>query len=520
MTDLIKAAKAAQIAGKVVEAEKLYQQAVRASPRDIKAYQALIQFFLNTPNALPGAFAPLKSALALAPKSADIHLLAAQAYFRIDDFTRGRGHAETAVKIDPKNPEAHYVLGHILERLGYADEALLQIDEALKLSPKHRHALRTRASILKSLGRMTEATEILQAQLRLNPHDLALYSQYSRTQKLAVDDPVYEKLKNEIVPVAQKKGAMEFGIALRTLAKFEEDQGNHTAAFRAYAAAKKADPARPDINGYRRFVEAQVRSVSKADYFGWQASEDDRPVLIVGMPRSGSTLLEQILSGHPQIGGIGESLMFNQIFRGIGLVSHDGPAMVSASRQIRPDQAKALAAQYSAGLDAMQPDRARVVDKFLHNFERLGLIAKLFPKARILHAVRDPMDNCVACYMNNLSKWHSYTQDLTSLGRYYVEHRRLMDHWKTVIPNPVMEVRYEDVVADTEGKAREVIEFLGLEWDPNCLRFQENDNKARTLSAWQVRQPIYSSSVKRWQRYEEYLDPLKVELKGFYPDGF
>ena len=130
------------------------------------------------------------------------------------------------------------------------------------------------------------------------------------------------------------------------------------------------------------------------------------------------------------------------------------------------------------------------------------------------------MDNCVSCYLAPLNSFHSYTQDLTSLGQYYCEYRSLMAHWKNVVPNPIMEVHYEDIVADTEGKAREVIDFLGLDWDPACLDYQQNENRAQTISTWQVRQPIYKSSVKRWARYEKHLDPLKAELKQFYPDGF
>ena len=144
----------------------------------------------------------------------------------------------------------------------------------------------------------------------------------------------------------------------------------------------------------------------------------------------------------------------------------------------------------------------------------------MFPKARIIHALRDPMDNCVSCYMQRLRPYHSYTQDLTSLGQYYGEHRALMDHWKMVLPNPFMDVYYEDMVADTEGTARRIIDFLGLAWDPACLEFQTNEKRVTTSSFWQVRQPIYQSSVKRWQRYEAHLDPLKASLAPFYPNGF
>ena len=238
------------------------------------------------------------------------------------------------------------------------------------------------------------------------------------------------------------------------------------------------------------------------------------------MPRTGSTLMEQILSSHPQIGGIGESSLLRNIALDEGLKLQDGASTISVTRRLQPDRALALAGRYLTEARSENPDALRIVDKKLHNFEFLGLFAKLFPKARIIHALRDPMDNCVSCYMQRLKSYHSYTRDLTSLGQYYVEHRRLMDHWKHVLPNPIMNVSYEDMVADTEGMAREIIAFLGLEWDAACLEFRDNQQRVLTSSSWQVRQGIYDNSVKRWKRYESFLDPLKAELAEFYPDGF
>ena len=307
---------------------------------------------------------------------------------------------------------------------------------------------------------------------------------------------------------------------LRILGKAENDLGNFETSFQYYTDAKELAGNTHDRTTNKMFVNAVISGVSRADYFGAPGSESESPVLVVGMPRTGSTLLEQILSSHPQIGGIGESKNLREITGRTGVKFHDGASLVSAIHKVSPDQAQELAKEYLRRSLGAQPNMQRIVDKNLHNFEILGLFAKMFPKARIINALRDPMDNCVSCYLAPLSKFHSYTQDLTSLGQYYCEFRRLMDHWKNVLPNPILEVHYEDIVADTEGKAREVIDFLGLDWDPACLDFQQNENRAQTISTWQVRQPIYKSSVKRWARYEKHLDPLKAELKQFYPDGF
>lgn len=520
MTPALKHAMTLEQARRLPEAERAYRAALRATPEDAEAHLAFLSFCLRVPGALPGAFPSIKALGRLRPKSDLFHRLAAQACFEIRDTVGGLDHARTAVTLAPKNPETHYVLAEGLMQSGDVQEALSETSATLDLDPDHWHVAKTRAQAFISLGRMDDAKALCRTLHSRNPDDLTVYALYARTGKLSADDPLLQDLQERLLPRVRAIGPRHAEAALKVLAKLQLDQGDYAAAFRSYAAAKAVDPMTPDRAGYRKFVEAQVSGLSRADFFGWQGSDDDRPVFVVGMPRSGSTLLEQILSGHAAVGGIGESTMINKQSRAFGIGGHNGPQMVNRLKQMDPQTARALAQPYSDMLDATHPGKRRVVDKFLHNFEELAFVAKLFPKARVIHALRDPMDNCVSCYMSNLSRWHSYTQDLTTLGQFYRGHIRLMDHWKKALPNPILEVRYEDVVADTEGQARRIIDFLGLDWDPNCLKFQENENKAKTMSAWQVRQPIYTSSVKRWKRYEEFLDPLKEELKGFYPDGF
>jgi hypothetical protein len=352
------------------------------------------------------------------------------------------------------------------------------------------------------------------------PDSLANYSIWHQACKITADDPIYLHIRDTVYPTLVDKKLPGRVALLRILGKAENDLGNFESSFQYYTDAKELAGKTHDRTTNKLFVNAVLSGTSRADYFGALGSDSESPVLIVGMPRTGSTLLEQILSSHPDIGGIGESRNLRQIATKAGVLPQDGTSLVNAIHNIKPDQAQELADIYLRQSTGAQPGMLRIVDKNLHNFEILGLFAKIFPKARIINALRDPMDNCVSCYLAPLPKFHSYTQDLSSLGQYYCEFRRLMSHWKKVLPNPIMEVHYEEIVADTEGKAREVIDFLGLDWDPACLSFQENQNRAQTISTWQVRQPIYKSSVKRWARYEKHLDPLKAELAQFYPDGF
>ena len=224
------------------------------------------------------------------------------------------------------------------------------------------------------------------------------------------------------------------------------------------------------------------------------------------------------MSGHPEIASAGESLSLRRICSDVGIPNHDGQKMANAIRQMPADAAQKLGQRY---LTDTGQDRARfVVDKSLHNFELLGIFAVMFPMAKILHMTRDPMDNCVSCYLQRLPPAHKYTTSLSAMGHSYVQYRRLMRHWQAVLPNDIMTLSYEDMVADLEAQARAVINYLGLDWHPNCLNYQDNANRVQTISITQVRKPIYTSSMRRWTRYEPFLDPLKAELAPLYPDGF
>lgn len=520
MSKELAAAQAAEKAGQWAAAERLYKAAARANPKNPKFLVHQIEFALRAPSGLPGAFLPLKNLFKLAPNSSVTLTLAARAYSDSGELLKSLEFAEKAAKCDQQNHEAHFVHATILEKLGEMEKALLEVNKVLELRPGHPNCRYLKAGILVSLGRLGEAAEIYRSLHKDYPDRVLTYVQYAQTGKYSLDDPIVRDLLDRVLPAARKSEPKVLENVLRAVARFHQDQGNHEEAFLAYQELKAVEKTKPNYVSYKKSIDAQINGINRADFFGWQGSSDERPVFIVGMPRSGSTLLEQILSGHSEIGGIGESTLMKNLALKNGIDRSNGPQMVDKIRNMTPENAVASAEYYLKAARDLEPGKARIVDKFLHNFEQLALISRFFPKARILHATRDPMDNCVSCYMSNLSVWHSYTRTLTSMGQFYREHVRLMNHWKKALPNPILEVRYEDVVADTEGKAREIIAFLGLEWDPNCLKFQENNNSARTLSAWQVRQPIYKTSVKRWKRYEKYLDPLKAELKEFYPDGF
>jgi hypothetical protein len=245
------------------------------------------------------------------------------------------------------------------------------------------------------------------------------------------------------------------------------------------------------------------------------------PVFIIGMPRSGTTLVEQILASHPQVFGAGEIADFEKAAAGLGGVVAEALHSPEAVSLISADQFRRLGASYVERLAAVAPaGAARITNKTPGNFVLAGLIHLALPNARLIHISREPADTCLSCFSSLFVGNLPYAYDLGELGRYYRAYEALMAHWREALPRGVMlDVRYEELVADLEGQARRIVGHCGLEWDARCLDFHQNRRQVRTASAAQVREPIYKSSVGRWRRYEPFLGPLLAELRPSMASG-
>jgi hypothetical protein len=292
------------------------------------------------------------------------------------------------------------------------------------------------------------------------------------------------------------------------LGKYYDDVDDRDAAFRHHRLGNEL--ARRSRLRYDRAEMSQrvTRTLATFDRNalaalarGGLASE--RPIFVVGMPRSGTSLTEQILASHPRVHGAGELLYW--IFA------------ADAERAATPERRAATIAElgrsYLEGLAAQAPDASRIVDKLPVNFKNIGLIHAALPAARFIHLERNPLDTCLSIYFQGFSAEHPYATDLGDLAHYYQEYRRLMAHWRDVLPpQTLLEVRYEDLVDDHEGWSRRMLAHIGLPWDPRCLEFHCTARPVMTASSWQVRQPIGRGSVGRWRRYERFIAPLRDAL--------
>jgi hypothetical protein len=229
------------------------------------------------------------------------------------------------------------------------------------------------------------------------------------------------------------------------------------------------------------------------------------------MPRSGSSLVEQILASHPRCYGAGESTVFNDAVRSI--LDRDQRFPESAPT-LTAEQLRQIGGRHAAAMSAIAPKAERVVDKTLGNFAYAGMIHLALPNARIVHVQRNAADTCVSCFSKLFATEFRYSYDLGELGRYYRAYTATMEHWRRVLPPDVMlDVQYEDLVADLETHARRIVTHCGLEWDDACLSFHKTERAVRTYSATQVRRPIYRSAINRWRVYEKHLEPLLRELE-------
>jgi tetratricopeptide (TPR) repeat protein len=369
---------------------------------------------------------------------------------------------------------------------------------------------------LRELGRLAEARAALEQAVRLAPDNVRYRLNLSLIVRFVAGDPHLAAIER----LAQDSASLSVGDRIElhfALAKAYEDVGRHAEAFRQWLdgnALKRRQIAYNEaaaLGSLDRTAAAFTSELIRTRQNAGQRSSV--PVFIVGMPRSGTTLVEQILASHPQVFGGGELSHFSRAVKGIRTPFGGSANFPELVLGMTDDDFRDLGVRYLAEIERLAPAAMRITDKMPTNFVFAGCIHLALPNAAIIHIIRDPIDTCTSCFSNLFSDGQHYTYDLAELGRYYRHYRALMAHWHRVLPaGRILDVRYEDVVADLEGQARCIVAHCGLGWDPRCLAFHQTDRPVRTASATQVRQPIYNSSIGRWRAHEPFLGPLLSEL--------
>jgi len=502
------------------EAMAEYRQAIVLNP-ELPDAHANLGRLLREMNELEKAAQCYQSALKLNPELHSALLGCAAVYRDSGDFTRAAECYQHTLEIYRDDVIALTLLGDCLAKLDRYDEAIEQIDRALAIDPENAETCFNRGICLQAMGRFDEAAESHRRALGLKPglveaaYNLALISSES------LDSDELEKL---VSLTDDKNIDRPARINLHfTLAKTYKDRDSHSEAFAHLRVANdlkaQDSPFRPEV--YEDYIERVITTFDAAFFethrgFGL---DTEIPVFIVGMPRSGSTLVEQIISSHSRAYGAGELNDMRLLIKRLPEILNSNREEPECVAELSPVLARQLASEHLHKLDKLADGADRVCDKMLGNFLKLGLIYLLFPRAKIIHCMRNPLDMGLSCYFHNFSRGLRFTYNLEHLGLAYRGYRKVMDHWRNVLPMPVLEVAYEQVIAGQEQASRELIEFCGLEWDPHCIDFHRQSRGVKTASFWQVRQPLYNSSVGQWRDYEQHLTPL-VEALGDLADEY
>jgi tetratricopeptide (TPR) repeat protein len=431
-------------------------------------------------------------------------------------------YAKKAVLANHGEAEGHLVLGQVLAELGLTDMAEAELTIAQQLNAEDFRIPDALGWVLVQQGRSAEAEAAYRRAIALAPNHTGAYYNLAANKKFQPGDPdiaAIEQLREHATQFSQEeKVALYF-----TLAKVHHDCGEYDQAF---AELQQANLLKREQVHYRSEFQRQLTDMmlQTLDQAFAQRLNDvgcpaESPVFVVGMPRSGTTLVESLLCRHPDISGIGEVPYINNLAHGCGRQLGSSLPYPQFLSQLTPQLCHQLGENYVQLSRQFGVNAARIVDKTLGNFLFVGFILALLPNARIIHCVRNPVDVCLSIYQQYFTRGLGFAYDLKDVGEYYVQYRRFMDHWENLYPQKILRVAYEELVADTEQNLRSMIEFCALPWDDRCLETPGQDVKIRTASVWQARQPVYASSVQRWRHYEKHLGPLLQALQPVLVEG-
>lgn len=497
------------------------ERALRINPNYAEALCNLGLVY-NALNQHEKALPLLQRALQIRPDYTEACLGIARVYLDNENFTVAEQYARHAFELVTAKTEILSQLGSIYTELALSSEAESLYRRALEIDSQCNDALVGLGHLSMEYGDMVLAEKLFQQALANDADHLPARFHLAQARKAKVGDQnlaaleaAYEvSARNTEHPLSSKNAMiLYFG-----LGKSYDDSGEYDKAFPHFLEGCRLKRATfdYDADSTSRHFDEIIRVFDQATLARLQGSGDKSqvPIFILGMPRSGTTLTEQIIASHPDVHGAGELPdLLNIAHRQLA-----GAIFPQNIQTLDSDQLTAWGADYVAGLQKRSPNAKHITDKMPANYYAVGLIHLMLPNAKIIHVNRNPVDTCLSCFTRLFNRKQRHTYDLAELGRYYVDYVRLMAHWRKVLPaGAFMDVQYEDIVADQEAEAHRMLDFCELEWNDACLDFYKHKRSVRTASLAQVRQPIYNSSVERWRPYEKFLGPLFDGLGDLAP---
>lgn len=502
----------AQQSGKFEDAIGLIRRSLEVNPENPDALNHLGQVYINI-NDFATATSCFRQALEYDARHFNAINNLANCLRHAGDLEKALTLYEQAREIEPQNPVFAFNYGIALNALGRPRDAIEWLTKATEYSAGHYLAHHHLGVLFEQLGEFQDANANYEAALQYQP-------QYYDSLAALLNSREYDANEAQLgmarEALQQDKLAPETKLRLEhALGKHFEKAGDYDTAFRHFRNSNetKKSITRPfDIDAFSSQFDRLIDfyTPERIEQLARYGSQDERPVFVVGLPRTGTSLTEQILSSHSAVHGAGElsymQSLADQVESSIGGVGAKGASPLS-QRSI-----EGLGKTYLDGLGRQAPESSqRIVDKYPLNYMHVGLISILFPRAKVIHCQREPLDVAISCYTVLFKSGNEFANDLLHFGMYYKEYLRLMEHWSVVLRAPCFELHYEDLIRKPEDVTRELIAFCDLPWEEECLRFERNKRMVRTPSNWQVRQKLFDTSIARWKNYEQHL----LELKSF-----
>lgn len=508
--------------GVLLQEMKRYEEALASCDKALALKPGYAEPYNNRGNILQDmrrhneAVESYDRAIALKPEFTEAHNNRGNALQELKRYDEALISYGSAIALKPDYAEAYNNRGAVLQKVKRHDDALADYHKTVALKPDYAEAYHNLGVTLANKGDMQEAEKMFLKAIELRPGFAnPLFSLVNIRKYRDADHADARNIEQLLANPAVMPGDREQ--LFFSLGKIYDDCGQYDKAFESFTQANKV---RSRLVNYRPEVVAEITLSLKEVFtrnFLMQlqayASQSHTPVFIVGMPRSGTTLMASILSNHPEVDTAGELPTMTEFALASPGWTPTGVPYPYSVQLLTSVIASHLIQHYENRLkrDA-RPEARFIIDKHPLNFRHLGLIALLFPRARIIHCTRDPMDTCVSNYFQCFTPDYDYSFNLADIAHFYNEYVKIMAHWREVLPANMLEVRYEDMVTDTEKVVRAILDALGLTWNERCLAPHTNPCAVETASHWQVRQPIYKDSIGRWRHYEKHLDALKMLL--------
>jgi tetratricopeptide (TPR) repeat protein len=509
VADAFQRALALHQADQLEAAEQLYRTVLKADRHhpDALCYLGLIRMRRGQTEE---AIRLVKKALYLKPNSVSALYCHGVVLQGSNQHQQAIAQFRRALSLQQDHAELNIELAQSLQALNRHDEALSHLERAVALAPRNARARSSLGAALRIAGRIEEACSEIERAITLAPRATDMYRVLCETKRITSDTPQLAAMQTLASDMSSLSEQNQIDLHF-ALGKAYSDLADYERSFKHLLAgnALKRKQVSYDEAAVLQLFE-QTKQLLSADVIRERQGLGDpstAPIFIVGMPRSGSTLIEQILASHPDVYGAGELMDFMLAVTGLDRGS-------KTPEDVDGEELHQMGARYLQRLRARVPAQARyITDKMLGNSRLLGLIHLALPNARIIYARRNPLDNCLSCFSILFAVGQGYTYDLGELGRFWRAHESVMQHWREVLPEGSMiEVQYEDLVADLETHARRIIAHCRLEWTDACLEFYKTQRPVQTASVVQVRQPIYRSSIGRWEPYKVMLRPLLEAL--------